>query len=187
MKTLRRLAAAALLAGAVLFVPGAPSFGAQDADTPLDKALQQVEALLATLKAQPGADARTVAKLEEIAGNLRKEKDARGGGKAGGPPPTPYEGGTYDSAIMARTEEAFFKGTELKDDEKTLGKAVILEFVIDYNVAKTHEDEKSKQVIREHTEKRIAKSFASKDANKMKDNLDGIIKFWEGRWGRGGR
>jgi len=184
MKTIRTLAAAALLAGLAFASPA----GAQDADTPLDKALQQVETLLATLKAQPGADAKTVAKLEEIAANLHKEKDARGGNKGGGgAPPAPWDGGGVDAGIMSRTEEAFFKGTELKDDDKALGKAVILEFVVDYNVAKTHDDEKSKAVIREHTEKRISRSFASKDANKMKDNLDGIIKFWEGKWGRGGR
>jgi len=183
MRNLRSLAAAALLAGLAFAAP----IRAQDADTPLDKALQQVEALLATLKAQPNPDAKTVARLEEIAGLLRKEKDAKPGGKGGGAGGTPWDGGAVDAAIMARTEETFFKGTELKDDEKAVGKAVILEFVLDYRVAKDHEDEKSKAVIRDHTEKRISKTFASKDANKMKDNLDQIIKFWEGKWGRGGR
>ena len=187
MARIRNLALAALVGGIALAVP----VGAQDADTPLDKALQQVEGLIATLKSQPGADAKTLARLEEIAGNLRKEKESRGGraggGGGGGGPTTPWNGGGIDSGIMARTEESFFKGTELKEDEKVVGKAVILEFVSDYNIAKNNEDEKSKAVIREHTEKRIARSFASKDANKMKDNLDGIIKFWEGRWGRGGR
>jgi hypothetical protein len=176
MKSLKAVAAVALLAGVAF---------AQDADTPLDKALQKAEALLAALKATPSADAKVVAGLEEIAANLRKEKDARGGG--GRTPQTPWDGGAVDKGIMARTEEAFFKGTDLKEDEKTLGKQVILEFVADYTVAKAHEDEKSKAVIREHTEKRVARSFASKDANKMKDNLNGIIQFWEGRWGRGGR
>jgi len=188
MRHMRSLAVAALLAGLALAAPLRAPIWAQDADTPLDKALQKVEALLATLKAQSSPDAKTVAKLEEIAANLRKEKEARGGAPAGGgAAPKPWDGGGVDAGIMARTEEAFFKGTDLKDDEKSLGKAVILEFVVDYNVAKTHEDEKSKGVIRDHTEKRISRSFASKDANKMKDNLDGIIKFWEGKWGRGGR
>ena len=62
-----------------------------------------------------------------------------------------------------------------------------MEFATDYNLAKANDDEKSRQVIRDHTERRIGRTFASRDANKMKDNLDGIIKFWEGRWGRGGR
>ena len=188
MGNLRTFAAAALLAGLALALPAT----AQDADTPLDKALQQVETLLATLKAQPNADAKTVSKLEEIAANLRKEKDSRpgaggGGTGGGGGTPAPWTGGGVDSAILARTEESFFRGTDLKEDEKAVGKAVILEFLVDYGIAKSHEDEKSKAVITDHTEKRISKSFVSKDANKMKDNLDGIIKFWEGRWGRGGR
>lgn len=182
MKTARSLALAALLAGLALAGPAV----AQDADTPLDKALQKVEAWLAAEKAKATPDPKAIANLEEIAANLHKEKDAKSGNK-GATPQAPWDGSAVDAGIMARTEEAFFKGTELKDDEKAAGKAVILEFVVDYGVAKTHEDEKSKGVIRDHTEKRIARTFASKDANKMKDNLDGIIKFWEGRWGRGGR
>jgi hypothetical protein len=186
MTRIRNLAFAALVGAVALAVP----VGAQDADTPLDKALQQVEGLIATLKSQPGADAKTLARLEEIAGNLRKEKESRGGraggGGGGGGPTTPWGGGV-DPGTLSRWEEGFFRGTDLKDEEKAVARTILVEFISDYGVAKNHEDEKSKAVIREHTEKRIAKSFASKDANKLKDNLDFGIKFWEGRFGRGGR
>jgi len=188
MVRLRRLAAAVLLAAGALLAPGgSAALRAQDADTPLDKALQQVQALIDGLRAQPGSDPKLLQKLEEIAGELRKEKDSRAGKAPGGGAPASPQGGGIDGGVMARTREAFLKGTELKEDEKTLAGEIITEFVADYNAAKSHDDEKSKSVIHDHTDKRIAHSFASRDANRMKDNLNDIIKFWEGRWGRGGR
>lgn len=184
-----RLAAAALLFAA-LAAAGAPGLRAQDADSNLDKALQKLEARLQVLRATPGTDPKLLQDLEEIASDLRKEKDARagkpagggGGGGTGTPPPV-------DGGILQRTRESFFRGLEgMKEEEKAVADAFLLEFLGDYRLAKDNGDEKSKPVIREHTEKKISHSFASRDANKLKDNLGGIIRFWEGNWGgRGGR
>ena len=54
-----------------------------------------------------------------------------------------------------------------------------------WRFAKTNDDEKSRKVIKEHAQKRLSKGFPSREANRMKENLDGIVNFWEGRWGRG--
>jgi hypothetical protein len=195
-----RIATLCLLAGALLAAPAflAPSwapFGAspgpaaaaaQDADTPLDKALQQVEALLATLRGQPGADQKLVEKLEEIAANLRKEKEALAAKAPGAPPPATGVP-PVDNAVWQRTRDAFLQGTDLKEDEKTVADQVLLEFVLDFKLAKDFGDDKSKAVIRDHTEKRIARTFGVRDANKMKENLADIIKFWDGNGGRRGK
>jgi len=178
MKSLRILA---LAASALLL---AAPVRAQDADTPLDKALQQVETLLATLKAQAGADPKLVERLEEIAANLHKEKDARSGKKDGGPPETTGVPAA-DAAAWSWARDEFYRGLELKEEERAAGDQVLMEFVVDYKLAKDAADDKSKGVIRDHTEKRIARTFAARDANKLKDNLDGIIKRWE--WAGGGR
>lgn len=181
-----RKVAAAMLLGAVL-AAGAPA-AAQDADSPLDKALQQVEALLSTLRARPDADAKLVETLEEVAANLRKEKEARGGGAgtAAAPGRPPGDGGISDWAL-GEARRRFTQGVDLSEDEKAAADAILAEFAGDYNLAKTNEDEKSKKVIREHTDSRIGRTFAPKPANKLKDNLDGIIRMWEWRGGRGGR
>jgi hypothetical protein len=178
-------AAAALVLAACL--AGSASLPAQDADTPLDRALQQVEALLSNLRGTPGSE-KTVERLEAIASELRREKESRGGGGGGGAPGGGAPAGTGVSDwAMGEAKKSFVRGCELKESEKSLADEIIVEFATDYNLAKAHDDEKSKAVIRDHTEKRVARSFASRDANRMKDNLDGIIKFWEGRFGRGGR
>ena len=78
MARTRTLAATALL-GAALALGAAGGASAQDADTPLDRALQEVEALIASQKALPSPDARLLQRLEAIADNLRKEKESRGG------------------------------------------------------------------------------------------------------------
>ncbi len=193
-----RLAALSALAGALLSSfpapfrtpawapPGLAAVPAQDADTPLDKALQQVEALLTTLRAQPGADAKLVEKLEEIAANLRKEKDALAA-KAPGGAPAPAGTPSLDSQAWQWARDAFFQGLELKEEEKSLAEQVLLEFVLDYKLAKDAGDDKSKPVIRDHTEKRISRTFAPRDANRMKDNLDTLIKRWEWAGGRRGK
>jgi hypothetical protein len=186
-----RLTGAALLLAA-LAAAGAPEVRAQDADSNLDKALQKLEARLQVLRATPGTDPKLLQDLEEIAADLRKEKDSRagkpagggggGGGGTGTPPP-------MDGGILQRTRESFFRGLEgMKEEEKAVADAYLLEFLGDYRLAKDNGDEKSKPVIREHTERKISHSFASRDANRLKDNLNGIIRFWEGNWGgRGGR
>ena len=191
MARTRRLAAAFLLAGALAL---GGSAAAQDADTPLDKAIQEVEALLTALRSDPQSDPKLVAKLDDIAANLRKAKAAAagapagggGGGGGGGSLPTgDIPGG---EGIFRITLTTFLEGTELKDEEKVLAEEVLREFVVDYNLAKTQSDEKSKPVIRDHSERRIARSFAPRDANKLKDNLDTVIKRGEGAGGRrGGR
>ncbi len=187
-----RIPVATALLGAALALGLAGGAPAQDADTPLDKALQSVEALISQEKAKPSPDERLLRSLEAIADNLRKERESRGGAKAPGggvgapPPPFPGTAGPGDWALN-EAKRSFTRGCDLKDDEKALADQIITEFAIDYNLAKANEDEKSKPVIRDHTEKRIGRTFASRDANRMKDNLDGIIRFWDGRWGRGGR
>lgn len=185
MRGMRTLAGALLLGLAL--AAGGPA-RAQDADTPLDKALQQVEALLTSLRAKPDADARLVEKLEEIGANLRKEKEARGGAAAttAAPGRSGGEGGVSEWAL-GETKKSFTRGADLTEEEKAAADQIIVEFATDYSLAKTNEDEKSRKVIREHTENRISRTFPSKIANRLKDNLDGIIKFWEGRFGRGGR
>lgn len=178
MKKLRILIAAAALGAAAL----APRASAQDADTPVDRALQQVEALLETLRAQAGTDPKTIQRLEAIAAELRKAK-----GETGATPPAPGApaGGGLLPGALDRGKEWFFRGVELKDEERTRADQVFTDFAIDYNLAKSNGDEKSRKVIKEHTQKRLSKGFPSREANKMKENLDGIVEFWEGRWGRG--
>ena len=177
------LAAGLLLAGSLAAV--APA-GAQDGDSKVDKALQQVEALLGTLRNDPKADPNVVAKLEEIATNLRQAKDGgKGGGTAPGAPPATPPG--FDEGIFRMTLETFLQGLDLKEEPKAAADAILREFVADYGLAKKHEDEKSRGVVRDHTEKRITQSFAPRDANKLKDNLDTIIKRWEWMGGRRGR
>jgi len=179
MKSLRSLVAAAILGAAALGAPAA----AQDADTPLDRALQQVEALLETLRSQAGTDPKTIQRLEDIAAELRKAKGDKGGGGAPAPGAPPDSGAT--EAAFGRARDWFFRGVELKDEERTRAEEILREFVTDYNLAKTNEDEKSRKVIKEHAQKRISKGFPSREANRMKENLDGIVNFWEGRFGRG--
>lgn len=183
MRHLRTPAAAALLACLAL---SGPSLRAQDADTPLDRALQKIEAIIAGLKAAPNPDARLIADLESAAANLREAKRSPGGDPAapGGPPPA---GGGVQEYFFKQTMDSFTRGVELKDSERTLAEEVLREFVVDYDLAKKHDDEKSKAVVRDHTEKRIARSFDQKDSNKLKDNLDGIIKFWDRSWNRRGK
>ena len=179
MRGIRTMIAAALLGAAAL----APPARAQDADTPLDRALQQVEALLETLRAQPGTDPKTIQRLEAIAADLRKAKGDSGGAPA--PAPGAPPGGGLAEGALARAEESFFRGVELKDEERARAKEILRDFVTDYNLAKTNDDEKSRKVIKEHAQKRLSKGFPSREANRMKENLDGIVNFWEGRWGRG--
>jgi hypothetical protein len=185
MRGFRTPAAALLLLLGLGLAPGAAPAAAQDADSNVDRALQKVEALLSQLRAKSDADPKLVEKLEEVAGDLRKEKEARGGAASSpGAPAMPGGGGGADW-IVNETKKNFTKGTELSEDERTTADSVITEFLTDYKLAKDNEDEKSRKVVREHTEGRIARSFPSKTANRLKDNLDGIIKMWEWRGGRG--
>ena len=189
MARTRALVVTALL-GAALALGVAGGASAQDADTPVDRALQEVEALIATQKALPSPDAKLIKALEAVADNLRKEKDSRAGPKApgGNSNSPPFTGGAgVGDWIMNETKKSFTKGTDLKEEEKALADQIITEFVADYNLAKTNEDDKSKPVIRDHSEKWIGRAFAQRDANKMKANLDEIIKNWERGWGRRGR
>ena len=176
---------AALLLGLGLALGAAPA-AAQDADSNVDKALQKVEALLSSLRAKPDADPKLVEKLEEVASDLRREKEARGAAPSPGGGGAPGGGGGADW-IVGETKKNFLRGVELNEDERVIADSVITEFLADYKLAKDNEDEKSRKVVREHTEGRIARSFPSKTANRLKDNLDGIIKMWEWRGGRGGR
>ena len=177
MRKLRILFAAAALASASL--TGA---AAQDADTPVDRALQQVEALLETLRAQAGTDPKTIQRLEAIAAELRKAKGDTG--TATPPAPGAPAGGGLPPGALDRAKEWFFRGVELKDEERTRAEEVLKDFATDFNLAKTNGDEKSRKVIKEHTQKRLSKGFPSREANRMKENLDGIVDFWEGRFGR---
>ena len=186
MTRIRTLSAGLLLAGALLV--GAP-VRAQDGDSKVDRLLQQVEALLTTLRSDP-KNADTVAKLEEIAAGLRQIKDGGRGGAGGGTtPPGPPPGATpgVDEGIYRMTLETFLQGLDLKEDGKAAADQILREFVADYALAKKHEDEKSRGVVRDHSEKRISQSFAPRDANRLKDNLDTIIKRWEWMGGRRGR
>ncbi len=190
MAPLRAAAAAILLAGtlaAAALLPGTAA--AQDADTPLDRALQQVEALLTALRADPNADPKLVAKLEDISGNLKKAKEAAGSASPGTPGGGGIPGGDVPGGegIFKFTLDTFLGGVDLKEEERKLAEEILREFVVDYNLAKTHEDDKSKAVVRDHSEKRIAKSFQPRDANRLKDNLDTVIKRWEWGGGRRGR
>jgi hypothetical protein len=181
---------AVLLAAGFLLVPGpVPRAAAQDADTPLDKALQKLEAELQKLKAQPNADQKLIDGLEEVAANLRKEKESRSGKAPGG-----GGGGTsltgnaaVDANAMKWARDTFFLGTELKDDEKAVADQILVEFCVDYKLCKDSGDEKSKPVVHEHSERKIARSFGTRDANKLKSNLDSLIKQWEWAGGRRGR
>jgi hypothetical protein len=183
MTRIGRLLAAAALAAAAFGGTAA----AQDADTPVDRALLQVQALIDTLKARPDTDPKVLQRLEEIAGELRKAKEQQKGGAPAAPPGAPPADGGVSDAVFTRTRDSFLRGVELKDEDRARAEEVLREFLADYGLAKNNDDEKSRKVIREHTEKRIARGFPSKEANKMKINLDGIIDFWEGRFGRGGR
>ena len=180
-----RMPAAALLLGLAL---GTAPAAAQDADSNVDKALQKVEALLSQLRGKT-EDSKLVEKLEEIAADLRKEKEARGGASSSGGG-APGGGGAMGGAadwIINEAKKSFVEGVELSEEEKATADAVITEFLADYRLAKDNSDEKSRKVIREHTEGRIARSFPSRTANRMTNNLDGIIRRWEWRGGRGGR
>ena len=75
--------------------------------------------------------------------------------------------------------------SERRNEERARAKEILRDFVTDYNLAKTNDDEKSRKVIKEHAQKRLSKGFPSREPNRMKENLDGIVNFWEGRWGRG--
>jgi hypothetical protein len=187
MARIRMLATTALLGAALLLGASGPA-PAQDADTPLDKALQRVETLISSEKAKPNPDEKLLKSLEAIADDLRKEKDSRGGGKGnggGGAGPAAGGGGGGNWALE-QTKTAFTKGVDLKEDEKASADQIITEFVTDYGLARTAEDDKSKPVIRDHTEKRIGRTFSPRDANRLKDNLDEIIKYWDRGWrGRG--
>ena len=157
---------------------------AQDADTAVDRALQRVQVLIDALKAKGGVDPKTLQELEEIAAELRKAKSAPApeGGSGGGPGGGAAPG---SDAALARAKEWFFRGVELKEEDRARAEEVLREFATDYNLAKSHDDEKSRKVIHDAAEKRLARGFPSREANKMKQNLDGIVQFWEGRWGRG--
>ena len=91
--------------------------------------------------------------------------------------------------LRQRTIEAAFAKGVFDEMAAELGEArakeILRDFVTDYNLAKTNDDEKSRKVIKEHAQKRLSKGFPSREANRMKENLDGIVNFWEGRWGRG--
>ncbi len=171
------LAAALLLGG---FVPPA---GAQDADTPLDRALQKVEALLTALRANPAADPAVVKSLEDIAASLREAKGVKDGEPPGGATLPPG----VDENLFRFTLETFLQGVDLKDDPRAAAEQILREFVSDYGLARRHEDDKSKAVVRDHTERRIGLTFVPRDANRLKDNLDTIIRRWDWTGGRRGR
>jgi len=179
MKAIRAVLAAAVLGAASAL--GGP-VAAQDADTPLDRALQQVQALIDTLKAQPGADAKVLQRLEEIASELRKAKGAAA--PAGGTPAPAGGAAGLPPGAFDRAKEWFLRGVELKDEDRARAEQILQEVATDYGLAKANDDEKSKKVIRDHAEKRVARGFPAREANKMKINLDGLIDFWEGRFGR---
>lgn len=179
------IAALALSAGTALPPLAAPAARAQDADTHLDRALQKVEAMIAALKAQAGSDPKLIQGLQEVADEIRKEKAAQtgpGGGPPGGPAPPSLEAMAWGWA-----KDVFFAGLDLKEDEKAAAEQVLQEFCLDYKLAKDNGDDKSKPVVRDHTEKRIARTFAARDANKMKDNLATLIRRWEWTGGRKGK
>ena len=182
MNPIRTLAASLLLAGAMAV--GGPA-RAQDADTKVDKALQKVEALLTALKAIPGVDQSVVKALEDIASDLRQAKDGGKGG--GGAPPPPPAAPAFDENIYKFTFTTFVQGVDLKEDGRAVADAILREFVVDFALAKNHEDDKSKGVIRDHSEGRIAQSFPTREANHLKTNLGVIIQRWEWMGGKKGK
>jgi len=176
---------AAVLCAAALPFPG--TAGAQDADTPLDRALQKVEALLTRLRAEAGTDPKLVQNLEEVAGELRNAKASPPAPAAPGAPGAPgAPAGRNTGAVSSWTKDSFFKDVELSEAEQATGEEILRDFATDYGLARAHEDEKSRQVIHDYADRRIDRSFAKRESNRLKDNLAGIIRFWEGRWGRGG-
>jgi hypothetical protein len=187
--TLRRLALAAALCGIGLFVPAGP-LGAQDADTPLDRSLQKVEALLTALKAKGGADPELLKSLEGIAKDLRDAKAAvpppaggeEGGGGGGATGAGAFAGLGAD--LYGRLVERTFRDVELNEKDRKLAEALLKEFAVDYQVARTHSDYKSRIVIREDVEDRFDRNLPKKEAGKLKTNLQASLKWVDNPWGR---
>lgn len=190
--TLRRIAFAAALCGIGLFVPAGP-LGAQDADTPLDRSLQKVEALLTTLRAKGGADPELLKSLEGIAKDLREAKaavpPAAGGGEGGGGGGAPGGGaGPFAGMggdLYGRLVEATFRDVDLNEKDRKLAEALLREFAVDYQVARSHRDDKSRIVIREDVEDRFDRNLPKKEASKLKTNLQATLKWVD--WGGGRR
>ncbi len=166
----------------------------QDGDTDLDRALQEVEALLGELRAQPGADRSVVRRLESIALRLRRAKAEAGkpaessdgeDGSDGGSEATPED---FLRELSSWVSERLYRDVELREDQRAVSDDIAQRFYTDYTLAREQRDEKSKQLILADTKARFEAYLPKRKAMVLKSNLDGLVRRWE-RWGggRGGR
>ncbi|MHC4923281.1 MAG: hypothetical protein ACYTG4_04295 [Planctomycetota bacterium] len=187
------LATAALLPS-VETAEAAPSPApVQDGDTDLDRALQEVEALLGELRSQPGADRSVVRRLESIALRLRRAKAEAGKasassssgsdeGSGGGSSATPED---FLRELSSWVTERLYRDVELRDDQRAVADDIAQRFYTDYTLARDQNDEKSKQVILTDTKARFDAYLPKRKAMTLKSNLDGLVRRWE-RWGNWG-
>ncbi len=179
----RGLALAALLAAAAL--APSPRAGAQDADTPLDRSLQKVEALLTSLKASGGADPALVRQLEAIAKDLREAKAAAGAATpppAGGGPGAGAGAGAGAAAGASRwLIDRVMEGVELNEKDRKVAEDLLTVFGEDYALARLHKDDRSKQVLKSDVEDRIDRALPRREAGKIKNNLATQLRWME--WG----
>ncbi len=184
MTALRKLLLPALLG---LALAAAGPAGAQDADTPLDKAIQKVQARLGELRAKPDADPASLKFLEELLGNLQEEKQrqrttAGAGGEAGG------GGGPPGGRGGAQGAESWFRGrvlegVDLEQEERTTAERLLKEFGADWGLANSHQDEGSKRVITDDLGDRLERQIPKKKAMQIMINVRNILK-WPGGRGR---
>ena len=106
--------------------------------TSLDTAIRRALAAagLASLAAVSHAQQAEAQRLEEIASQLRKEKEARSGRKDAGGPPATTGNAAVDAMAWAWAKEEFFRGVELKGEDHSLAEQVLMEFVADFKLAK---------------------------------------------------
>jgi hypothetical protein len=186
---IRSLAAAGILAAAAL-VAG-PAI-AQDADTPLDRAIQRVEALLQGLRAAPQSPEvkELVRQLEETAKDLAQAKSGRDSGNGGGaePPPPPGGGGGAGGGGGGGMDWAFnnlMEGIDFTEQEKPVVRELLRVFYEDYLLARRAKDDGSKKTIKDDLEKRVERTVSKKKANALMVNVDTALKRME--WGGGRR
>jgi len=181
MSRIRSVVAGLALAAAGLCA--APA-GAQDADTPLDKSLQKLEALLGALKTQPNASQDLIKQLEEIAAGLREEKKAKEAGAGGAGTPGGGARGAGGAAGGGQMENMFLQGAlrdvDLDADERAVAERLIREYGVDWRLADNVRDRGSQRVQRQDLDDRLERSLPKKKAQKIQTNIDNMQ-----RWGRG--
>ena len=175
---MRKTLGAAVLLASLALGGGA---AAQDADTPLDRSIQKVEARLSELKARAGSDPATIQWLEDLLGNLREEKDRQQKGSGGAAAPPAGPGFDPLAAAAAGFIDNAEKGVDLTPDEKTVADRLLKAFGADWWLANGHQDEPSKRVIRDDFDERLKRELPKKKAQQILDNVNRLL--WRPRWG----